>query len=68
MTQVMILMWIWAWRMVWTHWTALILTAMSIWIGTVTMNRRKIRRRKMRTRRMWMRMMARNIGQLARER
>jgi hypothetical protein len=32
------------------------------------MNRRKIRRRKMRTRRMWMRMMARNIGQFARER
>jgi len=70
------LMWIWAWRMMWTHRTALIETAMWIWKGPVTMKRRKMKRRKTRRRRRWMRMkrrirmrmMAKNFRQLPRER
>jgi hypothetical protein len=58
----------------WTHRMALISTAMWIWPGMVKMRqmkRRKMRRRKMKRRRRWwmrMRMMAKNLGQLARER
>jgi hypothetical protein len=53
----------------WTHRTALIQTAMVIWKQTVTMMRRKMARRKMRRRwRIRMRMMAKTLGLLARER
>jgi hypothetical protein len=45
-----------AWRIMWTHRTALIETAMWICKGMVTMKRRKMKRRKMRRRRQWMRM------------
>jgi hypothetical protein len=73
-------MWICAWRIIWTHRTALILTAMWIPKGTVEirkLNRRKMRRRKMRRRRRWwmrmrrrkrMRIMAKNLARLAKER
>jgi hypothetical protein len=80
MTQNMILMGICTWRMIWMHRTALIEMAMWTWDGTVKMRemkRGKMRRRKMRWRRRWwmrlrrrmrMRIIAKNVGQLARER
>jgi hypothetical protein len=47
----------------------LIKMAMRIWTGTVMMMRRKMKRRMMRRRsRIRMRMMAKNLGRLARER
>jgi hypothetical protein len=52
--------------MMWTRRTVLIETAMWIWKRTVTFKWRKMNRRKMRRRRM--RMMAKNLGRLARER
>jgi hypothetical protein len=61
--------------MMWTHRTALTSMAMWIWKGTVKMG--KMKRRKMRGRRRWwmrmrmrrrMRIMAKNLGRLARER
>jgi hypothetical protein len=59
-----------------THRMVLIWMAMWIGNGTVTMNRRNMNRRKMRRWRRWirmwrrirMRMMAKNLGRLARER
>jgi len=84
MTQNIILMWICAWRMRWTHGAALIETAVWIWKGTVTMKRRKMMRSKMKSRKMKrrrmrrrrmrmrsrlrMRMMANNLRRLARGR
>jgi hypothetical protein len=82
MTQNVILMWICAWRMMWTHRTALISMALWIWKGTVRMkmrkmNRRKIRRRRRRRmrirmrmrmrRRIRMRIVAENLRRLTRE-
>jgi hypothetical protein len=53
--------------MMWTHWSALTLTAMWIWEGTVKMG--KMKRRMMRGRRRWwmrmrrrMRIIAKNLG------
>jgi hypothetical protein len=66
LTQNLILMWICGWRMMWMRRTALIYTAMWIWKGTVKMKWRKMNRRKMRRRRR--RIMAKNLGRLARER
>jgi len=75
MTQNVMLMGIWAGRMMWTRRTALIQVVMWTWKGTVTMKRRKMTRRKIqrrkmtrrRRRRIRMRLMPNNLGRLARE-
>jgi len=71
-TQNKMLMWICAWRMMWTQCAAFNWTAMWISKGTVTMKSRMMKRRKMSRRRKTMRrrmrrrMIAKNLGRLAR--
>jgi hypothetical protein len=73
MTENVILMWICEWWMMWTHRMVLFYTVMWTWKGRAKM--RKMKRRNMRRRRRWWmrmrrrkRIMAKNLGQLARER
>jgi hypothetical protein len=65
MIQDLTLMWICAWRIMWTQRTAVIWTAMWIWQGMATMMRSKMKRTKMKRRKMRRRirmtMMAKNL-------
>jgi hypothetical protein len=74
MTLNMISMWICTWRKMWMNCMALIKTAMPTWTGIETTKRRKMKKRQLMRSRirmerwMGMRMMAKNLGRLARER